>query len=112
VHGPKLEISFRVENLDNRVILSCVYELCRWIIIDEGISDILQEEQKLAPRRGLTLTVQGNTFTARTESGGTDAVEETQLILPSKYQDEFQGGGVIVEIIDMEVDYIEIQPFR
>lgn len=111
-----IEISIRMEDINNRIILFCDNRFggdrnCSWVVVHEGIRNVVQELQYLNLEDTLTLSVHGNTFTANTSyEGGTERT--SQLILPLDYEGMFDGGGVMVEIKDSEVDFIEIQPFR
>ena len=106
----KFEISVRMKNLDNRIILSCDSLECGWIVVHEGRYDVLSEPQRMDLWRSFTMTVQGNTFSAVGVADG-GFHQNMQLILPPKYTDQFSGGGVRVEISNFSIDYIEIQPY-
>ena len=104
------EISVRMTDVNNRIILSCSTIYCSWVVIYQGKRDVLVDQLILSGvDEGITVSVQGNTITA---SSNYETNNNIQLILTEPYKDKFPGGGVMLEIKDMEVDYVEIHPLN
>lgn len=107
-----LRIGLRVKDINNMVALDCGsrYSECSWIIIENGQEDRLPTETQLY-KDPLTITVQGDTFTA--VGNFPDYPSQTMsLILPPKYKGKFDGGGVLLQITSsLTIDFIQIDPF-
>jgi hypothetical protein len=107
-----LRIGLRVKDINNMVALDCGsrYSECSWIIIENGQEDRLPTETQLY-KDPLTITVQGDTFTA--VGNFPDYPSQTMsLILPPKYKGKFNGGGVLLQITSsLTIDFIQIDPF-
>ena len=108
-----IEFSVRVVNINQRIILSCKSEICSWIVVFEGERDVVQADTDRTLDFGgdMTIVVQGDKISV-TSGIGSPYQKTTQLVIPTKYQGHFDSGGVIFEIGDIEVDFIEIQQFR
>jgi DNA-binding CsgD family transcriptional regulator len=102
-------IGVRVIDLNNMIALDCniAGNHCTWVIIYKGNRDVLPTESKMMLFYDFILTVEGDTF--RAIGKWPDSTESRMsIVLPSQYQGKFSGGGVLIQIKDVGVDYVEI----
>lgn len=104
-------IGVRVIDINNMIALECSSygQICNWAILYQGEREQLPTDRQMG-MLPLTITVQGDTFTALGGGLGTSTTTMS-FVLPPKYKGKFPGGGVILQIIsNLEVDYIQIDP--
>jgi len=107
-----LIIGVRVKDLNNMVGLECTGS-CRWFVIYNGIREEIGKRDSIYMADKFTLSAQGDTFTAVGHTNDPNMDDfQMLLVLPPKYQGKFPGGGVLLEILGVEIDYIAIYPIR
>lgn len=106
-----ITIGVRMTDLNNMIQLACRFETCDWIVVYQGEHDVIQTQQSFWMRQNVIVSAEGDTFTAFGD-GGSQPDITLSFILPPKYKGKFPGGGVYLEISNMEVDYVEIQPLK
>ena len=104
----QLEVGVRVGDLNNMVEIECVPINCHWVIISDGERDQIPGDQAVTDNVTYTFTVQDNSFILLAKSVAPDV--RMSLVLPPKYKDKFQSGGVLFRFKDVEFDFIEINP--
>lgn len=104
-------IGVRAKDLNNMIALDCRYDrLCQWVIVYQGVWETLPTN-KVMYITLLTITAEGDTFTAVGRHPGNASVDTLSFVLPPKYDGMFQGGGVVLQITSaMEIDYVDINP--
>jgi hypothetical protein len=109
---PTILIGVRVIDLNNMIALDCYDNMpsCDWVIIYEGVEDRIKVGQQMIMNYGLRIVVQGDTVSALVQNVPSSGEQRMSIILPAKYKDKFQGGGVLLQTTSfIEVDYVEIE---
>jgi hypothetical protein len=107
----KIVIGVRVEDMNNMVALVCTgFYDCTWTIFEDGVEKKTPAYAFMAITENLTITVQGNSFTAIGESQSRGRVTNSMILEP-QYQGKFTNGGVLLQVSpEREVDFIQIYP--
>jgi hypothetical protein len=103
-------IGVRVVDINNMVQITCKYDQCSWIIVYGGEYFPISGYRNISTREPFTLTAQGDTFTLVGQGPGETTTY--QFTIPPKYVEGLSGGGVMLDISNMEVDFIEVQPLN
>jgi len=106
----KFAIGIHVIDLNNMIIFECDSR-CDWVVIYKGERDVLLPDQEMFLSEYFILTVQGDTFVATGDPIQGFSKTTSSLILPPRYKGIFTGGGVYLQMTNIQLDYIEIQPF-
>lgn len=107
---PIVLIGVRVQDLNNMIGLECKFNnACVWIVIHDGLQDRLPSGAELVIDRLITITVQGDTFTAVAQKYAYAEDETLSFVLPPKYKGKYDGGGVLLKLKDrVQVNFFEI----
>ena len=110
--GTHLFIGLRVIDLNNMIGLDCESAyLCTWVVIYQGEWDKLPTTEVFYTEQPVTITVDGDTFTAKGFDQYGYKPETAAFVLPPKYKGKFNGGGVMIQLTSVvEIDYVEIDP--